>query len=97
MLGELKVSVKNSIARTEAGSLAGSTLELRDAVINIKEAADIDLYTALKMVTIVPARLLGMDKKIGSIEKGKNANIAVVDEMMNIYSTVIDGKIVYRK
>lgn len=97
MLGELKVLVENSIARTESGSLAGSTLELKDAVMNIKEAADIDLYSSLKMVTIVPARLLGLDKEIGSIKKGKKANLAVVDNQMNIFSTIIDGEVVYRK
>jgi len=97
MLGELPVEVKDSIARTESGSLAGSTLKIKDAVLNFKEAVDLDLYTALKMATIVPARLLGLDKEIGSIKKGKKANLAVVDQKMNVFSTIVAGEIVYQK
>lgn len=96
MLGELKVEVKDSIARTESGSLAGSTLELKDAVLNIKKAAEISLEEAIKMASFVPAKLLGLEKEIGSIKKGKKANLAVVDEKMNVFSTIIDGNIVYK-
>lgn len=97
MLGELKVKVENSTARTESGSLAGSTLNLKDAVINIKEAAKIDLYSAVKMAAIVPAEILGLEEEIGSIKINKKANLAVVDEEMNIFTTIINGKIVYQK
>lgn len=97
MLGELEVKVENSIARTSEGSLAGSTLELKDAVMNIKDAADIDLYSALKMVTIVPAKILGLNKEIGSIKIDKKANLTVIDEEMNIYATIVNGNIVYQK
>lgn len=97
MLGELEVKVENSIARTAEGSLAGSTLKLKDAVMNIKDAADIDLYSALKMVTIVPAKILGLNKEIGSIKIDKKANLTVIDEDMNIYATIVNGNIVYQK
>lgn len=96
MLGELKVNVEDSIARTAEGSLAGSTLELKDAVMNIKESAKIDLYSALKMVTIVPAKILGLDKEIGSIKLNKKANLTVIDKEMNIYATIINGNFVYQ-
>jgi N-acetylglucosamine-6-phosphate deacetylase len=96
-LGELKVNVKDSIARTKEGSLAGSTLKVKDAVINIKKAADIDLFTALKMASITPAKLLGLDNEIGSIKKGKKANLTVIDQKMNIYLTIVNGKVVYNK
>lgn len=96
-LGELTVEVNNSIARTESGSLAGSTLKIKDAVKNIKEITELNFYSALKTATIVPAKLLGLEKEIGSIKKGKKANLAVVDSAMNVFSTIINGKIVYRK
>jgi N-acetylglucosamine-6-phosphate deacetylase len=96
-LGELKVNVKDSIARTKEGSLAGSTLKVKDAVLNIKKAADIDLFTALKMASITPAKLLGLDNEIGSIKKGKKANLTVIDQKMNIYLTIVNGKVVYNK
>ena len=39
----------------------------------------IDSKDVIKMATINGAKLLGIDKKIGSIEEGKNADIIIVD------------------
>ncbi|HVM88731.1 MAG TPA: amidohydrolase family protein [Puia sp.] len=54
---------------------------------------------ALKAVTINPAKLLGLDKKIGSIEKGKDADIVLYDGDPFEYTThvckvIIDGQLV---
>lgn len=56
---------------------------------------------ALKAITINPAKILGIDSRVGSIEKGKDADLVLFSEnpLRDIYSevllTVIDGKIVY--
>jgi imidazolonepropionase-like amidohydrolase len=54
---------------------------------------------ALKAITINPARLLGLDKRIGSIEKGKDADIVLYDGDPFEYTThvckvIIDGQLV---
>lgn len=96
-LGELEVEVKNSIARTESGSLAGSTLKIKNGVKNIKKATGIDLYEAVRLASIVPAKAMGMDEKIGSIKEGKKANITIIDDDFNIYMTIVDGTVVYER
>lgn len=95
-LGEMDVNVKNATARTRSGSLAGSTLKIKDALLNIKEALDIELFEAVKMASLVPAKILGLDSELGSIKKFKKADITVIDSEMNIYLTAVDGKIVYK-
>lgn len=95
-LGELKVVLKNSVARIENGSLAGSTLNLIDAIKNMVEKADLDLLDVVNMSTLVPARILGLDKEIGSIEAGKKANFTIIDKNFNVVMTIVKGKIVYR-
>ena len=55
---------------------------------------------ALALVTINPARMIGMDGRIGSIEAGKDADLVLFDrDPMSVYSrvemTMIDGRIVY--
>ena len=55
---------------------------------------------ALALVTINPARMIGMDGRIGSIEAGKDADLVLFDrDPMSIYSrvemTMIGGRIVY--
>ncbi|MGO1368431.1 N-acetylglucosamine-6-phosphate deacetylase [Senegalia sp. (in: firmicutes)] len=96
-LGELEVIVKDSIARTENGSLAGSTLKIKNGVKNIKEATGINLYEAIRLASIIPAKAMNMDDQIGSIKKGKRANITVIDDDFNIYMTIVDGKVVYER
>ena len=43
-----------------------------------------------------PAKLLGVDDKIGSLETGKDADILIVDEGYNIVDTFVKGKKIER-
>lgn len=57
---------------------------------------------ALEAITINPAKTLGVDDRVGSIEVGKDADIVVWDGcpleiQSSVLYTIIDGKIVYTK
>ncbi|GAB4151834.1 MAG: amidohydrolase [Planctomycetota bacterium] len=57
---------------------------------------------ALKAVTLIPAEILGYSDRLGSLEKGKDADFAVFegdpfDFMSKVKATVIDGKVVFGK
>lgn len=57
---------------------------------------------ALEAITINPARVLGIEDRVGSIEVGKDADIVIWDNSpfeinSNVLYTIIDGKIVYKK
>lgn len=57
---------------------------------------------ALEAITINPAKVLGIDNRVGSIEVGKDADIVIWDNNpfeinSNVLYTIIDGKIVYKK
>lgn len=86
-IGELDVKVENSIARIDNGALAGSTLRLIDAVKNMTEKVGIPFESALKMATINPAKKLGLDKEIGSLDIGKKADIIAIDNNYNVIKT----------
>lgn len=94
-LGELDIKVHDSIARTETGSLAGSTLKIREAILNIKDSAELSLFDSLKLATLTPAAAIGLAEEIGSIEIGKKADLIAIDKKMNVYLTIINGKIIY--
>ncbi|MEG0372000.1 MAG: amidohydrolase, partial [Clostridium sp.] len=56
---------------------------------------------ALKMITINPAKILGIDKRVGSIEIGKDGDIVIfdgdpLDARTNVKWTIIEGRIVYK-
>jgi len=94
-LGGLKVIVKGGVCRTEAGNLAGSIIRLNDAVRNMVDLVGLSLQEAIKMATINPAKVIGVDGRKGSLEPGKDAGIVIFDNNMNVYKTIVGGKIVY--
>ncbi len=96
-LGELQVDVKKGIARTKEGSLAGSTLTLEKAVINMAKMANIELRDAVHMASFSPAHFLNIEKTKGSIKEGKDADLCVVDNNGEVLMTIIEGEIVYSK
>lgn len=59
-------------------------------------------YEALKAITINPAKILGIENRVGSIEAGKDADIVIFsghpfDTMSNTTHVIIDGKIVFKR
>lgn len=82
---------KNGVARINDNTLAGSLLTLNKAIINMMNYAEVAIWEAVSMASINPARLLGLDKEIGSIEIDKRANIVAVDHNGNVKKVWIDG------
>jgi len=94
-LGELDVYVKDGVARTEQGSLAGSTLTLEVSVKNLVEMTKVPLLEAVHMASLVPAKFLGLGDSLGSIAIGKRACFAVINDDFEVKSTYIDGELIY--
>ncbi|MFJ8658447.1 N-acetylglucosamine-6-phosphate deacetylase [Streptomyces sp. NPDC093795] len=93
MLGTLEVEVKDSVARlVEGDSIAGSTLTLDRA---FKRAATVDrlpLTAIVEAISANPARLLGVYDRVGSLEPGKDADIAVLDAEFNLKGVMRKGE-----
>ena len=66
------------------GTLSGSALTMIKGVKNCAEKVNIDLGEALRMASLYPARLLGLDHTIGMIKKGFNADFVFLDEELNV-------------
>ncbi|MBX4263952.1 N-acetylglucosamine-6-phosphate deacetylase [Clostridium estertheticum] len=94
-LGGQKVIVKNGAARLEDGTLAGSVLTLNKAILNMLRNSNLEIYDVVAMATINPAKVINMDNKIGSLQPGYDANIAIFNDDIDVYFTIVDGEIVY--
>lgn len=87
-----RVTVKNSKAVTLDGKLAGSTLDMLDAVKNLAEYAQISFAEALYSATAASAKMLGIYDRVGSLDKGKRADFLVFDGDFNIRQVYFGGK-----
>lgn len=94
-LGMLDITVTEGVARTQSGSLAGSTLTLEKAIVNLIELANISPLEAVHMASLIPAQFLGVDSSLGSITINKQACFAIVDDNYNVMATVVNGEFVY--
>jgi N-acetylglucosamine-6-phosphate deacetylase len=82
-LGGFEVTVSGGVCRNAEGVLAGSTLTLDRALRNIV-ALGISLPDAVRMLTLNPASLLGIEFKKGSLRVGADADILLLDEGLRL-------------
>ena len=90
MLGGFAVQVRDGRCEFD-GRLAGSVLTLDRAVRNTMKFGDISLQNAVRMATINPASLLGLEKRKGSLSVGADADIAVFTPAGEVVRTIIGG------
>lgn len=98
MLGDFPVKVEKGTARLkDSGSLAGSILKLKDAIKNVVDWYIADVFEAVQMASLVPAKSVGIDDVCGKLKEGYAADFIVLDYDMNLEKTFLDGKLVYSK
>jgi N-acetylglucosamine-6-phosphate deacetylase len=92
-----KITVREGKATQDDGTIAGSTALLNECVKNIHEKVGIPLADAVKMATLNPARVVGVTNRLGSLHAGMDASLAVIDEKLNVYLTIVNGEIVLNR
>ena len=78
------------------GTIAGSVLNLNNAVYNLYENSSLEIYEAVACASLNPAKALGEDAEIGSLEVGKRADIIIADDKFNVDMTILGGEIRYK-
>ena len=80
--------------RLKGGRLAGSALTMNRAVRNAMRAGGLSLHEAVRLATVNPAIALGVYEKKGSLEAGKDADIVMFNEKLDVKLTIISGNVV---
>ena len=88
--------VKNGIALTSDGALAGSTLTLDTAVNNLIGFCGIPFEEAIPCATENPAKMIGVYSSRGSVDIGKRADIIINlgTKRLDIVNVMVDGRFV---
>jgi N-acetylglucosamine-6-phosphate deacetylase len=90
-LGEYPVEVKDGAARLESGSLAGSILQLIEAVKNVVDWGVATLEEAIYMASTAPAKSIQLDGECGRIAAGLDADFIVLTPQVELMATYLDG------
>jgi len=95
MLGT-RFDVKGNSCFAPDGRLAGTALTMNNAVKLIVDSTSTSLADALKLASLNPATLLGIDSRKGSLEVGKDGDVVVADADLKVHATVVAGTVVYQ-
>ena len=95
-LGVNDVVVEDGDAKLASnGVRAGSTLTTGQALKNLVKFTGESVERVLPLLTANPARLVGLSYRKGSIAPGKDADLVVLDEELNVRETYVAGRLVY--
>ena len=77
----------------DEGHLAGSRMTLENGVRNMMTHTGYGLCHAIRMATLNPAKLLGIEHRVGSLKAGKTANLIIIDDMVHINKVILEGEL----
>lgn len=87
----LPITAVDGRCQSDEGTLAGSDLDMAQAVRNTVEHLGQPLEEALRMASMYPASFLGLDDKLGRIEVGYEADFVLLDSVLHVRDTWIGG------
>ena len=85
--------VKDGVSRTLNGTIAGSCFTMADGAKNLVKLG-FSLADVARVGSLNPAKAAGLDGQLGTLEKGKLADILVCDKDMNIERVMLRGRFV---
>ncbi len=94
-LGGQPIFLKGIECRLADGTIAGSVLKLNSAVKNVLDHTALPVNEVFNMASLNPATAIHCADRIGSLEAGKDADIIIADNNINILKTIKKGKTIY--
>jgi N-acetylglucosamine-6-phosphate deacetylase len=86
------LSSDETVFRLADGRLAGSRLNLDGAFRNFRDFSGAPLLDAIASCSLRPARLLGVESERGTLRPGARADLAVLDDSMQVRETWLGGR-----
>ncbi|MBL3645465.1 N-acetylglucosamine-6-phosphate deacetylase [Bacillus sp. RHFB] len=96
-LGGQPVNVDEMKATLSDGTLAGSILKMNDAIKNTMEYTDCSMTDIIKMTAENPAKQLRIFDRKGSIQVGKDADLVILNDRLDVEMTFCRGNLAFKK
>ena len=92
-MGEMEYEVHDGVGMMfDRSCFAGSTTLINEMIPILVEHADVPLPEAVRMASLTPARIISVDDRKGSLEAGKDADIAIFNDDFTAWRTLIGGR-----
>ena len=92
VMGEMEYEVHDGVGMVlDRTAFAGSTTLLNQMVPIVHEVVGVPLPEAVRMASLTPARVIGVDHRKGSLEPGKDADLAIFDDDFTVWRTMRGG------
>ncbi len=97
-MGAMSYDIHDGVAMMlDRSAFAGSSTLLNQMVPILRDAVGIPLVEALRMASLTPARVIGVDRRKGSLEAGKDADVAVFEDDFRAWRTMVGGQWAYQR
>jgi len=87
--------IEGGVVRAEDGTIAGAALQVDEALRNLMSFASLPFERAIVNAAAAPAKLLGIERECGTLERGKRADLALWDEHYAVFATLVGGEPVH--
>jgi len=91
-LGSFEVEVRGDRCESH-GKLAGSVLTLDRAVRNMMQFAKMSFQDSVRLATLNPARVLGLEHRKGVLRAGADADVVVFSPTGEVRQTIVGGRL----
>ena len=96
-ISDMNIIIEDDVAKLpDRLAFAGSVATTDRLVRNMINLADVPLYQAVKMMTATPAKNIGMFSKKGSLSTGKDADIIIFDDDINVSTVIVGGEVTFK-
>ena len=90
-----RVIIEDGVCKlADRSALAGSVATMDRLIRTVVQNAEIPLEDAIRMASETPARIMGVYDRKGSLQRGKDADLMVLDKDLNVRAVWAMGKLV---
>jgi N-acetylglucosamine-6-phosphate deacetylase len=97
-MGDMEYDVHDGVGMMfDRSAFAGSTTLLNQMIPILTDVVGIPLVKAIQMTTLMPARVIGVHDRKGSIAPDKDADLAIFEDDFTVWRTMIGGRWAYTR
>ncbi len=88
------IFIEHGVCKLKGKEMLAGSIATMDVLVRTMVDAEVPLHDVIRMVTETPARIMGVSDRKGSLQKGMDADVVILDRKLNIRAAWAMGKVV---